>query len=100
VGGVAVWVRIGLAPHVTLDTATGTHWLASVLPVEPLPAAGGRLELEIDWNPQRRRWSSRFEGRRGRAPAIHQAPAFAWGAVRAALARAPPGSLTRVRRRD
>jgi len=45
----------------------------------------GRLDVEIDWNPARRRWSCRFEGDRGaRAEATHS-PLFAWGVVRPAI---------------
>jgi predicted RNA methylase len=87
VGGLVVWVVIGLAPRVRLSTRAGTHWLPTLLPVEPLPRGPGRLEVEIDWNPPRRRWSFRFEGDRGaRAGGIY-APLFAWGAVRPALRR-------------
>jgi SAM-dependent methyltransferase len=81
VGGLAVWVVMGLAPGVSLSTRAGTHWLPTLLPVEPLPAGPGRLEVEVDWSLSRRRWSVRFEGDRGaRATAVHS-PLFAWGAV-------------------
>jgi predicted O-methyltransferase YrrM len=85
VGGIAVWVEIGLAPRVTLATRAGTHWLPTLLPVEPLPAGAGELEVEIDWNPGRRRWRTRFTGASGRARAADYSPLFAWGVVRAAL---------------
>lgn len=85
VGGIAVWVEMGLAPGVRLSTRRGTHWLPTFLPVDPLPAGPGRLEVEIDWNPARRRWSLRFEGDRGTRHAAHHAPLFAWGAVRPAI---------------
>jgi type III protein arginine methyltransferase len=87
VGGLAVWVTMGLAPGVSLSTRAGTHWLPTLLPVEPQPAGPGRLEVEIDWNPARRRWSTRFTGARGRFHAAHYSPLFAWGSVRAALRR-------------
>jgi hypothetical protein len=85
VGGIAVWVEMGLAPGVRLSTRRGTHWLPTLLPVDPLPAGPGRLEVEIDWNPARRRWSLRFEGDRGARHAADHAPLFAWGAVRPAI---------------
>ena len=85
VGGIAVWVQMGLAPGVRLSTRGGTHWLPTLLPVEPLPAGPGRLDVEIDWNPARRRWSVRFEGDRGARRAADHAPLFAWGAVRPAI---------------
>ena len=87
VGGIAVWVVMGLAPGVSLSTRTGTHWLPTLLPVEPQPAGPGRLEVEIDWNPARRRWSTSFTGARGHSHSAHYSPLFAWGSVRAALGR-------------
>jgi SAM-dependent methyltransferase len=87
VGGIAVWVEMGLAPGVRLSTRERTHWLPTFLPVEPLPAGPGRLDVEIDWNPARRRWSVRFEGDRGARHAADHAPLFAWGAVSPALRR-------------
>jgi predicted RNA methylase len=85
VGGIAVWVGIGLAPGVTLATRGGTHWLPTLLPVEPQPAGAGRLEVEIDWNASRRRWWVRFSRARGGGHAAHYSPLFAWGAVKGAL---------------
>ena len=87
VGGLAVWVTMGLAPGVSLSTRAGTHWLPTLLPVEPQPAGPGRLEVEIDWNAKRRRWSTRFTGASGRSHVAHYSPLFAWGSVRAALRR-------------
>jgi len=87
VGGIAVWVVLGLAPRVTLATRAGTHWLPTLLPVEPQPAGPGRLEVEIDWNAARRRWSTRFTSAGGRSHAAHYSPLFAWGSVKAALRR-------------
>ena len=87
VGGIAVWVVMGLAPGVTLSTRAGTHWLPTLLPVEPQPPGPGRLEVEIDWNAARRRWSTRFTGTNGRSHAAHHSPLFAWGSVSAALRR-------------
>jgi precorrin-6B methylase 2 len=87
VGGIALWVRIGLAPGVALRTRSGTHWLPTLLPLEPLPRGAGALEVEVDWNPGGRRWSVRFAGARGASAEATYSPFFAWGAVRAALAR-------------
>lgn len=85
VGGIAVWVVMGLAPRVRLSTRSGTHWLPTLLPVEPQPRGAGVLEVEIDWNSPRRRWSTRFSGAFGRGSAAAYSPLFAWGVVRAAL---------------
>jgi hypothetical protein len=85
VSGIAVWVVMGLAPGVRLSTRGGTHWLPTLLPVEPLPTGPGRVDVEIDWNPARRRWSCRFEGDRGARHATAHAPLFAWGVVRPAI---------------
>jgi SAM-dependent methyltransferase len=87
VGGIAVWVVMGLAPGVRLATRGGTHWLTTLLPVEPQPAGPGRLDVEIDWKPGRQRWTTRFSGAQGRSQAAHYSPLFAWGVVRAALRR-------------
>jgi hypothetical protein len=76
-----------LAPRVSLSTRGGTHWLPTLLPIEPPPAGPGALELEIDWNPARRRWRARFTGDGGRARAADYSPLFAWGVVKAALGR-------------
>jgi hypothetical protein len=94
VTGVAVWVKMGLAPGNALSTRTGTHWLPTLLPLEPLPPGPGTLELELDWNQAGRRWSTRFTSARGRVVAADHSPLFAWGAVRASFARP---SLTRLR---
>jgi len=87
VGGIAVWVVMGLAPRVRLATRAGTHWLPTLLPVEPQPKGSGRLEVEIDWNAPRRRWSTRFTSAGGRSHTADYSPLFAWGSVKAALAR-------------
>jgi SAM-dependent methyltransferase len=85
VGGIAVWVVMGLAPGVRLATRAGTHWLPTLLPVEPQPRGPGRLEVEIDWNGARRRWSTRFSRANGRSQLAHYSPLFAWGSVKAGL---------------
>ncbi len=85
VGGIAVWVVMGLAPGVRLSTRGGTHWLPTFLPVEPLPAGPGQLEVEIDWNSARRRWSCRFEGDGGARDTAAHSPLFAWGALLPAI---------------
>jgi SAM-dependent methyltransferase len=87
VGGIAVWVVVGLAPGVRLSTRRGTHWLPTLLPVEPLPGGPGRLEVEIDWSPVRRRWSCRFVGDDGVHAAAVYSPLFAWGALFPAVRR-------------
>jgi SAM-dependent methyltransferase len=85
VGGLAVWPVIDLAPGVRLSTREGTHWLPTLLPTEPLPSGPGWLDVEIDWNASRRRWSVSFEGDRGARAAAIYGPLFAWGAVRPAI---------------
>ena len=45
----------------------------------------GWLDVEVDWNPPRRRWSVSFEGARGARAAAVYGPLFAWGAVRPAI---------------
>jgi len=87
VGGIAVWVRMRLGPGIELETRAGTHWLPTLLPLEPLPRGPGVLEVEVDWNAARRRWSVAFEGARGERRSASHSPLFAWGVVRAALAR-------------
>jgi SAM-dependent methyltransferase len=86
-GGLAVWVRMGLAPGITLSTRSGTHWLPTLLPVEPLPPGPGVLHLEVDWNRRRRLWRVRFQGDRGTVQQAAYSPLFAWGVVRPALSR-------------
>jgi protein arginine N-methyltransferase 7 len=87
VGGIAVWVDMALAPGVALQTRHGTTWTPLFLPVDPLPRGPGRLALELDWNPARRRWRVEFEGDRGARGVVDHSPLFAWGAVRPAGAR-------------
>lgn len=87
VGGIAVWVRMRLGPGIELETRTRTHWLPTFLPLDPLPRGPGRLDVEIDWNTARRRWSVDFSGARGERRSAVYTPLFAWGVVRAALAR-------------
>jgi hypothetical protein len=78
---------IGLGPGVRLSTRDHTHWLPTLLPVGPLPAGPGRLDVEVDWNPGRRRWSVRFEGAHGARHAAVHAPRFPWGVVRPVISR-------------
>jgi SAM-dependent methyltransferase len=87
VGGIAVWVVMGLAPGVRLSTREGTCWLPTLLPTAPMPAGPGRLDVEIDWNPGSRRWAVRFEGEGGARAASDHGPLFAWGAVCPAIRR-------------
>jgi hypothetical protein len=94
VGGLAVWVVMDLAPGVRLSARTGTTWWPTFLPLDRLPAGPGRLALEVDWNPSRRRWAVDFVGDDGARRAAVHSPLFAWGAVRPALARL---HLTRLR---
>ncbi len=57
VRGLGVWVDVRLAPGVRLTTRASTHWGVTVLPIEPPLPGPARLRFEVDWNPQRKRWS-------------------------------------------
>lgn len=95
VGGVAVWVDIGLAPGIRLQTRSSPSWVSMYLPLEPLPRGAGRLDLELDWNPQSRRWRADFRGDGGAHHESEHSPLFAWGAIQPALGT----SQSRSRRR-
>jgi len=82
VGGLGLWVRMGLAPGVSLSTLDCPSWFPVFLPTEPLPAGAGRLDLELDWNPDRRRWRLEFRSDHGPACVLDHSPLFAWGALR------------------
>jgi predicted RNA methylase len=92
VSGLSVWVDVELAPGVTLSTRAGTHWVPTLLPIEPLPRGRGILEVEVDWNPRRRRWRAHFEGPSSHSAELEYSPLFAWGSVR-------PASTNRRRQR-
>jgi len=78
-GGLGLWVRMGLAPGASLSTRTGTSWFPVFLPAEPLPRGPGRLDVEIDWNPARRRWRFEFQPDHGKGRVLDYTPLFAWG---------------------
>ena len=59
------------------------------LPIERLPRGPGRLSLELDWNPSRRRWHAEFVGAGGARSASEHSPLFAWGVVKPALRKQP-----------
>ena len=96
VRGFAVWVDIGLAPGVRLQTRASPSWVTIFLPIDPLPRGPGRVDLELDWNATRRRWRVVFAGRNGRRHKSEHSPLFAWGIVQPGLPRSPrrraPGS--------
>jgi SAM-dependent methyltransferase len=85
VAGVGVWVDMGLAPGVRLQSRESASWVPIFLPVDRLPRGPGRLTLEVDWSPSRRRWRVEFLGDRGARHACDHSPLFAWGVVRPAL---------------
>jgi protein arginine N-methyltransferase 7 len=101
VGGVAIWVEMGLAPGVRLSTRVGTTWTPVFLPIGPLPSGPGRLSIEVDWNPRRRRWHVDFTGDGGARRARHvddRSPLFAWGVLAPAQPpRRPRPRLTGLR---
>jgi len=82
VGGIGVWVEIGLAPGVSLSTRAGTTWTPLFLPLEPLPPGPGTLHLEVDWTPRRRRWRVELQGSGGARHVYDHSPLFPWGALR------------------
>jgi hypothetical protein len=95
VGGIAVWVDIGLAPGIRLQTRPCPSWVSMFLPIERLPRGPGRLSLELDWNPTRRRWHVEFVGDGGARCTSEHSPLFAWGVVKPALRKGrarPTGS--------
>ncbi len=97
VGGIAVWVDMGLAPGVRLQSRASRSWVPLFLPVDRLPRGPGRLALELDWNPSRRRWRVEFVGDRGARHACDHSPLFAWGVVRPALGASLPRRSARRR---
>jgi hypothetical protein len=76
---------MGLAPGVRLQSRACPSWVPLFLPVDRLPRGPGRLTVELDWNPSRRRWHVEFVGDRGVRHAGDHSPLFAWGVVRPAL---------------
>ena len=87
VGGIAVWVDVGLAPGLRLQTRSSPSWVSMFLPVERLPGGPGRLLFELDWNPARRRWRVEFVGDGGACRTSEHSPLFAWGVVKPALGK-------------
>ena len=87
--GIAVWVRMGLAPGVVLETRSGTHWRPTLL--TDREAAEGAPEPSRSRSTGRPRGAAGRLASRERAPArsrpVSYSPLFAWGIVRAALAR-------------
>ena len=57
VRGLGVWVDVRLAPGIRLTTRASTHWGVTVLLIEPPSPGPARLRFDVDWNPQRKRWS-------------------------------------------
>jgi hypothetical protein len=98
VGGLAVWVDVGLAPGVRLQTREGTTWTPQFLPVDRLPRGPGRVSFEVDWNADRRRWKVEFEGDRGARHVSDHSPLFPWGVVRPAVRTTPAAPRRRGRR--
>lgn len=91
VGGIAVWIDIGLAPGVRLQTRSSPSWVSMFLPIERLPRGPGRLSFELDWNPSRRRWHVEFVGDGGARRSSEHSPLFAWGVVKPALRKGRAG---------
>jgi SAM-dependent methyltransferase len=90
VGGIGAWVDLDLAPGVRLQSRSCFSWVLMFLPIDPLPRGPGRLSLELDWNPARRRWRVEFVGDGGARHTCEHSPLFAWGVVAPTLAG--PGS--------
>jgi len=98
VGGIAVWVDVSLSPGVRLQTRGSPSWVTMYLPLDRLPRGPGRLTLDLDWNPDRRRWSVAFEGDGGARCVSEHSPLFAWGAVQPALQETPRARPAATRR--
>ena len=99
VGGIAVWVDMGLAPGRRSSDPRRDHLDPDLSPHRPAsPRARGVSQLELDWNAARRRWRVEFAGDRGARHTSDHSPLFAWGAVRPAMPRAISGSARRRRR--
>lgn len=77
VHGLGVWVNAWLAPGVRLTTRASTHWGVTVLPIELPPPGPARLRFEVDWNPQRKRWSVEILRPDGASTRAEHSPLFA-----------------------
>jgi SAM-dependent methyltransferase len=74
----ALWVRLGLAPGLALETLAGTHWSPLLLGVEPLPSGPGELRLQLDLEREPVRWHVAWRAGSVRLT-YDYAPLLAWG---------------------
>jgi SAM-dependent methyltransferase len=84
VDGIAVWVGLTLAPGVTLETFSSTHWSPLVFGLERLPNEPGTLSFHLELTPEPPRWEVALESR-GRRTARSYSPLFAYGWVKPRL---------------
>jgi hypothetical protein len=86
IDGIALWMKLGLAPRVSVETRNCPSWVKTLFPVDRLSQDEGVLTFSLSLAGQRTRWRVALEGRRGREGGDY-CPEFAYGSVRAARAR-------------
>lgn len=79
-----LWADMRLAPGVFLSTLSRTHWVPTLLGVEPLGVGAGTLTLRLDLSRGDRRWDVIASARAGTRELRYSA-LFAYGAVRGGL---------------
>jgi SAM-dependent methyltransferase len=89
--GVAVWLRLGLAPRLWLDTAACDAWHPTLFPVERFEANAGTFDFSLESSSRPRRWRAALTRRGGREERDY-CPELAYGSVRAALSRDSSGA--------
>jgi type II protein arginine methyltransferase len=88
VDGIAVWLQLGLAPGISLDSRRCESWRPTLLPIESRRLGRETLTLALEGARDRLRWSVTIAGR-GRQEEQTYCPEFAFGALRRALSRTP-----------
>lgn len=86
VDGVAVWLRLRLAPGVWLETRASGAWSVKLFPCEPFKARRGELTFHLDSSVRRDRWQVALQGRHGLEEKAY-GPELAYDAIMAALRR-------------
>lgn len=82
VNAFAFWVEMTLAPGIRLSTFSGTHWVPTVLGVEPLGSGPGTVDLRLHLSPRGSRWDA-LVTTRGRSRTLRYSGLFAFGSLRA-----------------
>jgi predicted nicotinamide N-methyase len=85
IDGIVVWLRLDLAPGLTLDTRRCTNWYPTLHPIDAVRVRGA-FEFVLEHGEGSRRWSVTFDERGGRTTREH-CPELAFGAVHAAARR-------------